>query len=122
MHASRNPPLVLLLVILGVAGAAAAAGNSDHDGPSVGGGARKLLQYRSGWYNRNRGYYAERQFQRNSASIVNTQYAIRSAVESGANPYTTRAATYYGQDQAQLAASRWGNWGWAPYSYGWGRR
>ncbi|KAF8054976.1 hypothetical protein HT031_006866 [Scenedesmus sp. PABB004] len=81
-------------------------------GVDASGGARSLAQW---WGYGNRGRYGavgDAQLARNSASIVNTQYAIRSAVESGAEPRTTRAAAVYGNDQAWLAAnSRWYGYG-----------
>lgn len=82
--------------------------------------SRKLQQrgYYYGRYGRrDRGYNTgELQLARNSAAIVNSQYAIRSAVESGAAPGATRAATIYSADQAWQAAQ-----GIGPYPYGrWG--
>jgi len=55
--------------------------------------SRKLLQC---WGRGcNRGNDGFNQFNRNSAAIVNSQYAIRQAVESGAAPGVTRAAALY---------------------------
>lgn len=76
---------------------------------------RKMLQ----WYGRygrgNRYNNGDAQLARNSAAIVNTQYAIRSAVQEGASLPATTTATRYGNDQAYLASQRW--W---PYGYsGW---
>jgi len=46
---------------------------------------------------------ANAQLAANNAALVNTQYAINAAVESGAAPAVTQAATGYGADQAYLA-------------------
>jgi hypothetical protein len=76
---------------------------------------RKLAQ----WYGRGRGWGSgtgNAQLARNNAAIVNTQYAIRSAVESGASLPATAGAAYYGNDQAYLASQRW-----YPYGRWWGR-
>lgn len=77
------------------------------------GSPRKLLQ----WYGR-RYNTGNAQLAANQAALVNTQYAIRTAVESGANPRVTQDAAFYGSDQAWLAANynRFGRWGW------WGKK
>lgn len=55
---------------------------------------------------------ADAQFAANNQAIINTQYAIEAAVDSGADPYVTEAATNYGADQAYWAsqATRWCGW------------
>jgi hypothetical protein len=95
-----------VVVVLGLLLASAALADADF------GGSRKLLQ----WNNRNgyRGYDStSAQLAANNRAIVNTQYAIRDAVESGANPAVTQGAAYYGNDQAWWAAQsrNYGPWG-----------
>jgi hypothetical protein len=79
---------------------------------------RKLAQWGGRRYGNGWGNSGSAQLARNSASIVNTQYAIRSAVESGGSLPATAGATYYGADQAFLATQRWGS----PYGSWWGGR
>lgn len=70
---------------------------------------RKLLQCWGrgcgGW--RNNG---DLQWQRNNEAIVNSQFAIRTAVESGANPRTTRDAALYSQDQVRGGQTHCNGW------------
>lgn len=82
------------------------------------GGPRKLLQYGRRYGRRYDSGTA--QLAANQAALVNTQYAIRDAVESGANPYVTRAAANYGNDQAWWAAN-YRNY-YRPYYWGWGKK
>jgi hypothetical protein len=79
--------------------------------------SRSLAQWANRRYGGGWGSSGSAQLARNSASIVNTQYAIRSAVESGGSLPATAGATYYGADQAYLATQRW-----SPYGRWWGRR
>lgn len=73
--------------------------------------SRKLAQW--GYSRRGGGWGSNgnAQFARNSAAIVNTQYAIRNAVESGASLPATAGAAYYGNEQAYLASQRWPTYG-----------
>lgn len=60
--------------------------------------SRKLLQcnYRNNRNCNRRFDSTSAQLAANNRAIVNTQYAIRDAVESGANPYVTQGAANYG--------------------------
>lgn len=60
---------------------------------------------------------ANAQLAANNAAIVNTQLAIEAAVDSGADPYVTEAATNYGADQAYWASQVNKHCGWYKGKY-----
>jgi hypothetical protein len=80
---------------------------------------RKLLQQQYRPRNRGGGFRdpnnrADQQIARNQVAQINTQYAIRNAVESGANPRAVQGAAYTGQANAWLAAQG-SDLVWAPW-------
>uniref|UniRef100_A0A383WFZ4 Uncharacterized protein n=1 Tax=Tetradesmus obliquus TaxID=3088 RepID=A0A383WFZ4_TETOB len=112
--ASRSTCIVLLALLALATYTSTSAAEPLLRGSSS---SRKLAQW--GYSRRGGGWGSNgnAQLARNSAAIVNTQYAIRNAVESGASLPATAGAAYYGNEQAYLASQRWPTYGgW------WGRR